>query len=381
MLDLPTSTKPIRKLLLQYQQIRTQSVRLCEPLEAEDMTIQPVTDVSPPKWHLGHTTWFFENFILIPLLPEYPTFDKRLHWFFNSYYESQGPRIHRSNRGNMSRPTTETILEYRAHVDRFMVQLLEGDYQLTDENLHHFTVGLQHEQQHQELLVTDIKYILGNNPLFPAYHNTLTKHSKSLPKSSFLPVKGGIYSIGFRGDGFSWDNERSAHEVLIRDFEIQNRLVTNGEYLEFIEAGGYEQYEHWLSDGWEWINQLTEKAPLYWRRQNDEWYEYTLNGLHILNPDQPVTHISYYEADAYARWKGYRLPTEQEWEVACHLYQQASTKSDNFLESNFLHPAVPQHDQDFQLMGHCWEWTASAYLPYPDYPVLKELLESTTESS
>ncbi|PPK85397.1 ergothioneine biosynthesis protein EgtB [Neolewinella xylanilytica] len=360
-----TPTTAITAIAQQYTRVRQQSIRLCEPLEAEDYTVQPVDDVSPPKWHLGHSTWFFENFLLVPNLPDYQLFDERLNWFFNSYYESQGPRILRSNRGNMTRPTLAAILDYRKHVDRAMEQLLDRG-EATVEDL--TELGLHHEQQHQELLLCDIKYILGSNPLYPTYRNEPDRPTVRQPHR-FIPVAGGQYSIGHEGAGFRWDNELSRHDVLLQQFGIGSRLVTNGEYLEFMEDGGYRRFELWQMDGIAWARTLPVKAPLYWYREGDAWKQYTLNrGLADLDPDIPVTHLSWYEADAYARWAGARLATEFEWEVACRQLQPDVPRHGNWVEREDFHPLAATSLDDHQLMGHCWEWTNSAYLPYPRYP-------------
>lgn len=369
---------PASTLLANYDRVRAWSIKICEPLHAEDYVVQPVMDVSPPKWHLGHTTWFFENFILVEQLQAYQPFNLQLNYFFNSYYESQGPRILRSNRGNMTRPTLETILQYRAHVDQHMAKWLQqySESALPKELADLVEIGLQHEQQHQELLVTDIKYILGNNPLFPTYKeaDSRTSASSDITAPSFTRIDEGIYEVGYAGEGFCWDNELSRHKVYLHTYEIQNRLVTNGEYIAFIEAGGYEQFEHWLSEGWEWAKGLSFKAPLHWFKEDGEWYHFTMQGLQKVDPKLPVTHVSYFEADAYARWKGLRLPTEFEWEVACQQWYTEIPAEGNFLEDVHFHPIAQQHEKDYQMLGNVWEWTASSYLPYPNYPRLKGAL-------
>lgn len=327
--------------------------------------MQPTEDVSPPKWHLGHSTWFFENFLLAPHLPDYKCFDERLNWFFNSYYESQGPRILRSDRGNMTRPALEVILDYREYVDRAMTRLLERDIPevttLTE-------LGLHHEQQHQELLLCDIKYILGSNPLYPTYRSEPVAPTATVPHR-FIPIHEGRYTIGHAGEGFCWDNELSRHDVLLQDFGIGSRLITNGEYLAFMEDDGYDRFELWQMEGITWARDLEVKAPLYWYSEGNEWKHYTLDrGLTPIDPALPVTHISWYEADAYARWAGARLATEFEWEIACRQLQPEIPHSGNWVDREDYHPTAAVSQEDNQLMGHCWEWTNSAYLPYPRYP-------------
>lgn len=327
-----------KQLLENYRRIRARSVEICEPLETEDFVVQPVVDVSPPKWHLGHTTWFFETFILIPNLDGYQVFNSQYNFVFNSYYETIGARVIRTDRGNLSRPSVADIFQYRKYVDEKMETfLLNND--LSDDLQKLFELGLNHEQQHQELLLTDIKYILGHNPLFPAYNENFPLEKSEPENSEMLSFGEGIYEIGFEGEGFCFDNELNRHKVYLNDFQISNRLVTNSEYLEFMNDGGYEDFRHWHAEGWDWVKQNNAKSPLYWHFIEGKWMHYTLNGLKEIIPDEAVCHINFFEASAFTSWKGMRLPTEAEWEVA-------SGKFD---------------------WGKRWEWTGSAYLPYPGF--------------
>ena len=365
------------QLIQAFRSIRQQSLDICSPLQPEDYVVQPALDASPPKWHLGHTTWFFENFILVDFLDDYECFDKSLNFIFNSYYESQGPRILRTNRGNISRPALGLVLDYRTHVDNKMDQVLRAFAQsAVPKKLYNLLIlGLQHEQQHQELLVTDIKYLLGHNPYFPAYREDAPFNEVAeafVPE--FLSIPEGIYEIGHRGDAFCFDNELGAHKVFLHDFEIRDTLVTNAEYLEFIQAGGYEQFELWLSEGWEWTKQLDVKAPEYWFEKDGAWWHYTLTGAKKVDPAAPVTHVSYFEADAFARWKGLRLPTEFEWEAACNTLYEEIPEDSNFLEQKHFHPTAKKEAKDYQMLGNVWEWTGSAYLAYPRYPRLEGAL-------
>jgi ergothioneine biosynthesis protein EgtB len=326
------------QIITKYQAIRKRSVEICQPLEIEDYVVQPVEDVSPPKWHLGHTTWFFETFILIPYFPEYKIFDSQYNFVFNSYYETIGSRVIRTDRGNLSRPSVADIYRYREYVDQNMETFLLNN-NLPEDLEKLFELGLNHEQQHQELLLTDIKYILGHNPLFPAYDvdNELEKTEKQGAEMIGFPE--GIYEIGFEGEGFCFDNELNRHKVYLNAFEISSNLVTNGEYFEFIQNQGYTDFRHWHAEGWDWVKEHHAKAPLYWYFIDEKWMHYTLSGLKEINPDEAVCHINFYEASAYASWKGMRLPTEAEWEAASEKIQ----------------------------WGKRWEWTGSAYLPYPGF--------------
>ncbi|QDO94536.1 ergothioneine biosynthesis protein EgtB [Formosa sediminum] len=324
-------------LSLKYKEIREQSVAFCSHLHIEDYAIQVVQFASPPKWHLAHTTWFFETFILKPYLKDYTVFNPDYNFLFNSYYNNAGDRILQANRGNMSRPTTAEILEYRTYVDTKMLNFLEHQ---TDKTIIDLVIlGLNHEQQHQELLVTDVKYMFGHNPIFPVYHSdyNLVKDHNSTTGS--IHVKAGIYTVGYQGNGFCYDNELGVHQVYLNDFEILNTLVTNGDYIDFIESGGYTDFNLWLDDGWSWVNANKIAAPLYWHNIDKEWHYYTLSGLQKVDHDAILTHINYYEANAFAEWKDMRLPTEFEWEVAAQHFR----------------------------WGKRWEWTNSAYLPYPNF--------------
>ncbi|MBT9393741.1 ergothioneine biosynthesis protein EgtB [Hymenobacter sp. NST-14] len=355
-----------------YQAVRRQSVALCEPLLPEDTVVQPMLDVSPPKWHLAHTTWFWETFLLRDYLPGYVVFHADYAFLFNSYYNSLGSRVNRADRGTLSRPPLPDVYAYRTAVDARMQELLEQADTLPPAFWEVFELGLQHEQQHQELLATDIKYILSTSPLAPAYLSEKSEEGKDElpPQASWLPIPGGVYRIGFEGEGFCFDNEQAPHDTYVADFELQNRLVTNAEYLEFMEAGGYRDFRFWLGEGWDLVQQQGWEAPLYWVLRDGSWHRFTHHGLQSVNPAAPVTHVSFYEADAYAQWRGCRLPTEQEWEIAARRFRPEKAGG-TFLESSLLDPQpLPAHaapDQCHQLLGDAWEWTYSAYHPYPGY--------------
>jgi ergothioneine biosynthesis protein EgtB len=321
-----------------YTSVRSYTEELCKPLETEDYIPQPIVDVSPPKWNIAHTTWFFEEMILKRHVPCYSEFDPSFGFLFNSYYNSIGERTARDHRGDLSRPTVKNVFEYRRYVDERMTELLGGE--LSEEVRDLVTLGLNHEQQHQELFLTDLKYTLGANPLFPAYREGFAPEEKTETRvAGEIEIEGGVYEIGFEGGGFCFDNELARHKVYLSDFAIKRNLVSNCEFLIFMADGGYKDHRLWHSEGWDWVKQNNIESPLHWHRRDGEWYAYTLGGLRKLHSDAPVCHVSYYEAAAFAEWKEVRLPTETEWEAASkHL--------------------------DWGLR---WEWTNSAYLSYPGF--------------
>jgi ergothioneine biosynthesis protein EgtB len=348
--------------------VRGLTQALCAPLTAEDMVIQSMPDVSPPKWHLAHTSWFFETFLLAPHLPGYRPFHPRYGYLFNSYYNQIGPFHARARRGLLARPTTNEVLAYRAHVDRHLLALLDtldaaGWARLAPL----LELGLNHEQQHQELLLMDVKHNFHANPLRPAYREDLPSAAADTAAAvNFLSCDGGMVPIGHGGPGFAFDNETPQHTVFLPAYRLADRLVTCGEYLDFIAAGGYQTPELWLSDGWATVQARGWTAPLYWEQGDEGWQVFTLGGLRALDPAVPVSHLSFYEADAYARFAGRRLPTEFEWEAAARA--AAHAPPGNFLESGHLEPTAAAAGPGFkQLFGDVWEWTASAYLPYPRY--------------
>jgi ergothioneine biosynthesis protein EgtB len=353
-------------LAQRFLQVRHQTEKICQPLLPEDTVVQPIVDVSPPKWHLAHTSWFYETFILLPHLPGYQVFHPAYNYLFNSYYNSLGSRVLRDQRGTLSRPPLAEIYAYRAYVDEHLLKLLPD---LPESLLPLLELGLQHEQQHQELLVTDIKYILSTNPLLPVYQapGADLPRAAQLPESQYLAVPEGFYTLGYQGKGFCFDNELNSHPVWLPGFSAQNRLVTNQEYLAFMEAGGYRDFRHWLGEGYDLAQKEKWDAPLYWVKQEDGWYRFTLQGLQPLDGNAPVSHVSFYEAAAYAQWAGKRLLTEFEWEALSQVYR---APAGNFLESGVYEPlpAAPGRDGEcYQLLGDGWEWTNSAYLPYPGY--------------
>ncbi|GAB3585866.1 ergothioneine biosynthesis protein EgtB [Hymenobacter daeguensis] len=371
---LPSSAPArVTSWLARYQAVRAQSQALCAPLLPEDTVVQPTLDVSPPKWHLAHTTWFWETFLLKEYAPGYQLFHPEYAYLFNSYYNSLGSRVNRADRGTLSRPALADVLAYRAHADAAMTALLASGDDLPSAFYELLELGLQHEQQHQELLVTDIKYILSTSPLAPEYlpGAALDSDASAAPvPATWLPVPGGIYRVGFQEKGFCFDNELAAHDVLLAPFEIQNRLVTNADYLEFMAAGGYHDFRYWMGEGWDLAQAQGWEAPLYWVQRAGQWYRFTHHGLRAVVPTAPVTHISFYEADAYANWAGARLLTEAEWETAARHFG-ATPRGGTWLESTCFDPqplpAEASPGQCHQLLGDCWEWTYSAYHAYPGY--------------
>ena len=348
-------------LSAQYAAVREQTERLCRPLEPDDYGVQPMADASPPKWHLAHTTWFFETFLLKPFAEGYTPFDDAFEILFNSYYNGVGEQYPRPRRGLLSRPTVEQVFDYRAHVDAAMQVLLERG----DETSHvRAILGLNHEQQHQELIVTDIKHNFGTNPLRPAYNADLDNGTSETGSASFVTFPGGLVEVGANpGDGFTFDNETPRHKVWLSEFALADRLVTCGDYLDFMHDGGYDNPTLWLSEGWAAVRRHGWKAPLYWFYQDDEWFEYRLGGCRPVDDGSPVCHVSFFEADAFARWSGARLPTEAEWETVAASHAVAG----NFSDNGRLHPRPSAGTGVTQLFGDAWEWTASAYGPYPGF--------------
>ena len=329
----------MKPILEQFLSTRQHTLNLCNPLETEDYIPQPAEFASPPKWHAAHVTWFFEEMILKKYAPNYHEFDPHFGFLFNSYYNTIGERTVRAQRGNITRPGVKRVFEYRAYVDRHMTDLL-GDNPVP-EVIELAIIGINHEQQHQELFLTDLKYAFGHNPVFPVYDtgfNLLKDHNTD---EGWVELTEGVYEVGHTGEGFCFDNELGQHKVYIQNCQVSKTLVTNGEFIKFIDAGGYQNFQYWLDEGWAWVGEHQIDSPLYWHKINGQWHYYTLAGLKPVDPDAILSHVSYYEANAYASWKGLRLPTEFEWEVAS---SQLS-------------------------WGKRWEWTNSSYLPYPGFKI------------
>lgn len=322
-----------------FTETRQFSESLCSPLSTEDYVPQLVEYASPPKWHLAHTTWFFEEMILKKYVSDYSEYDSTFSYLFNSYYNTVGDRLARVSRGVITKPDVADVYAYRKYVDSKILDLLQSPISTDIEKL--LILGINHEQQHQELLMTDLKYTLGHNPIFPTYEKNKNLVDNFNLETGLLSIDEGIYEIGYQGEGFHFDNEVNRHKVYLNAFQINKALVSNAEYMEFIDAGGYTEFQYWLDDGWHWLNQNQIKAPLYWHKIDNVWHYYTLAGLKPVNPDAILCHISFFEANAFANWKGMRLPTEMEWEIASSQ--------------------LP--------WGLRWEWTNSAYLPYPDFKI------------
>jgi len=358
------STLEPSQLARLYRSVRENTGRLAAPLSDADATVQSMPDASPAKWHLAHTTWFFETMVLIPYLPGYRAFDASFNFLFNSYYESVGARQPRPSRGVLTRPTLQTVYRYRAHVDAAINNMLQATASPSSAEL--IELGCHHEQQHQELLLTDILHLFAQNPLRPVYKSPepLAVETRQSSQAAYVTFEGGLVTIGHSGDGFAFDCEGPRHQVYIEPYRVADRLVTNREWLEFIADGGYRNPLLWLSAGWARVLADSWTAPLYWEERDGEFWTMTLRGAQPVDPDAPVTHVSYFEADAFATWAGRRLPTEAEWETAAKGLPQEG----NFADSGRLRPKrATSTNQLVQMFGDVWEWTRSAYLPYPRF--------------
>jgi ergothioneine biosynthesis protein EgtB len=354
-----------------YHTVRGLTEQLCQPLVVEDYVVQSMPDVSPTKWHLAHTSWFFETFLLKPHADGYVEFDPHFGYLFNSYYNTIGDRHCRQNRGQLSRPTVQQVYAYRSHVDQHMRALLAGaDARLRDTLSPLLEIGLHHEQQHQELMLTDIKHVFWVNPMRPAYRPRPARDVAEVAPASWIAFDAGLRDIGHDDHGFAFDNESPRHPEYVLAFQLASRLITNGEYKQFIDDGGYNDPQLWLSAGWSMAAAEQWRAPLYWIAQDGQWLNHTLAGLRPVADDEPVCHVSFFEADAFARWAGARLPTEAEWEFAS---LSLDPTNGTFVESQVFHPpvAIKQSDDGHrglrQMFGDLWQWTGSAYLGYPGY--------------
>lgn len=355
-------------LIERYRRVRDFTARLCRNLQPEDYVVQSMPDVSPTKWHLAHTSWFFETFVLKLWMPRYRSEVPQYAYLFNSYYNAAGDMHRRDLRGLISRPTVAETYRFRESIDECLTKLLEeADEALLAEIEPILILGLHHEQQHQELLVTDIKHVFAQNPLYPTFAEAAQNTpQQGVAPQHFVEFDEATVLIGHDGTGFSYDNEGPRHRALVPAFSLSNRLITNGEYLAFMEAGGYTRPEYWLSLGWTTINEQRWRAPSYWVERDGAWWNFTLSGFRPMDEAEPVTHLSYFEADAYANWDGARLPTEFEWERAASGLPIAG----NFVDDERFHPAAASasdNNELQQMYGDVWEWTRSAYLPYPGY--------------
>jgi ergothioneine biosynthesis protein EgtB len=356
------------ELLRRYLAVRSFSKTICETLEPEDYVIQTMPEASPTKWHLAHTSWFFEVFVLKQFVPNYRSLHPQYDFLFNSYYNAVGPFYSRPQRGLLSRPTVKEVFQYRSDIDLFVGELIESvDEQLLATLGPIITLGLNHEQQHQELMLTDIKNVFWHNPLRPAYRTRTWKESHAVPELNWFEFDEGVYEVGYQGSGFQYDNEGPRHRVFIESFQLASRLITNGDYLMFMEDGGYRRPELWLSLGWNAVKERGWEAPLYWERRDGNWQVMSLGGMGRIIPEEPVCHVSMFEAEAFARWSGARLATEEEWEVVA----AGVPPNGNFAENEQFHVkalvAALGAGEPAQMFGDVWEWTRSSYSPYPGY--------------
>jgi ergothioneine biosynthesis protein EgtB len=364
-----TADPEVASLEERYRQVRQFTESLCETLEPEDCCIQSMADASPTRWHLAHTTWFFETFVLRD--DKHRPQPDNYRYLFNSYYNAIGEQFPRPKRGLLSRPTVGQVLGYRREIDEQVLNEIKRQPNTSTEFVRNLALGLNHEQQHQELILTDIKHAFSCNPLLPTYRTGTFAATDAFADNGWTSFAGNIYSIGHEGNGFAYDNEMPRHRVLLEDFEIRNLCVTCGEFLDFIEDGGYDRPELWLSDGWQHVGTEGWRAPLYWMERHGSWHEFTLAGLPPIDPMRPVCHVSYFEADAYARWAGARLPTEAEWEVASRQVPIEGDFADSLISAEApIHPVAMSskaHVDPAQMFGCVWQWTSSPYTAYPGF--------------